>query len=292
MDRFSESISNGLKRILDHQPRAPLRLVVGLNRVDEMVPGGWDVKLNLPTAEAARQIQRKCEYTRLKLASATNIGRNHIEYYSALKRYRLHDLLNRVILHCYAGFKFSDVQPLNFEDVVGVDPDARRFTKEQRALRMGGKPEERASARDRLFAELSRIMSADDLKDLEAKFTAEMKRTPKVAVLGQSGVGKTTTVNALFATEWRTSAVEVGTHEAQEREVTLPSGGTIDVIDLPGYGRSLRDDERYRKIYEKVIPDCDLVLLIIQADRGDLADDQEMITALKKMTAGAPAAHV
>jgi hypothetical protein len=66
-----------------------------------------------------REFDRRCEDTARLLAKVTDIGRDHVEYYSALKRYRLHDLLNRVIRHCYAGFKFHQVQPLHPEDVDG-----------------------------------------------------------------------------------------------------------------------------------------------------------------------------
>jgi len=232
-------------------------------------------------------IDRRCEDTARLLAKVTDIGRDHVEYYSALKRYRLHDLLNRVIRHCYAGFKFHQVQPLHPEDVVGVDPEARAFTKQERAalLRRRG-PD--ASARDKLFVELSKVLDPNDLRMVEEKFAVELRRPPKVAVLGQAGVGKTTTVNALFATRWRTSAVEVGTERPQEKRVALPDGGVIDVLDLPGYGRSIREDAEYERRYRELIPSCDLVLLIIQADRGDLADDQEMILKLKQWTEGAP----
>jgi predicted GTPase len=275
---------NGL---LNRRPRKPLRLVVALNRVDEIVPGGWDPRLNLPTERAIREIDRRCEDTARLLAKVTDIGRDHVEYYSALKRYRLHDLLNRVIRHCYAGFKFHQVQPLHPEDVDGVDPEARAFTKQERAalLRRRG-PD--ASARDKLFVELSKVLDPQDLRMVEEKFAVELRRPPKVAVLGQAGVGKTTTVNALFATRWRTSAVEVGTERPQEKRVALPDGGVIDVLDLPGYGRSIREDAEYERRYRELIPSCDLVLLIIQADRGDLADDQEMILKLKQWTEGAP----
>jgi predicted GTPase len=138
-----------------------------------------------------------------------------------------------------------------------VDPEARAFTKQERAalLRRRG-PD--ASARDKLFVELSKVLDPQDLRMVEEKFAVELRRPPKVAVLGQAGVGKTTTVNALFATRWRTSAVEVGTERPQEKRVALPDGGVIDVLDLPGYGRSIREDVEYERRYRELIPSCDL----------------------------------
>jgi predicted GTPase len=281
-------LTGSLARVIRRGSRTPLRLVVGLNRVDEIVPNGWDLRLNLPTERAVTQIDRRCENAARLLSRMTHLDHDHIEYYSALKRYRLHDLLNRVIANCYAGFKFHDVQPLHAEDIDGVDDEARRFTKEERAVRLQRR-DQGTSVRDRLFAELTNILDPDDVRTIEDRFGTELRRPPRVAVLGQAGVGKTTTVNALFSTAWRTSPVEVGTRDAQQQRVSLPSGGVIDILDLPGYGRSISDDARYEEIYRELIPACDLVLLVIQADRGDLADDQEMIIKLKKWTRGYPA---
>lgn len=266
----------------DHGER--LRLVVGLNRIDEIVPGGWNSSINLPTDDAAAQIDRKCADIRRLIVDGCGIGQDHIEYYSALKRYRLEWLLNCVIRNCYAGFKFSDVEPERFEDVDGVDPDARRFAKEERGRRTE-KAGADGSRRDALFSDLAKVLGADDLKMIEKKFSQEMARPPKVAVIGQSGVGKTTTVNALFATNWKTSAIGVGTHSVQEKVVSLPSGGQIVVSDLPGYGRSLKEDDEYEDSYREIVANCDLVFLVVQADRGDFADDQEMILKIKKWMA-------
>lgn len=278
-------------RVAPPDPTPNLRLVVGLNRVDEILHDAWDARLNQPTEAAAPEIRRKCEDTVQRLARETGVGTSHIEYYSALKRYRLHNILNRVVLHCFGGFKLGDIEPKPFEDVDGVDPDVRTFTREERARRAarsaGGKS---SSTLERVVSEMSRFLDADDAGLLKAKFTTEMRRPPRVAVLGQSGVGKTTTVNALFATDWTTSAVEVGTHTAQEKRVALPSGGEISMVDLPGYGRSLEEDAAYEAQYRATLPQCDLVLLVIQADRGDLADDIEMIRKLSGWLSADPAA--
>ncbi|MBV9480545.1 MAG: 50S ribosome-binding GTPase [Acidobacteria bacterium] len=254
-----------------------------MNRVDEVIPGGWNSAINLPTDDAAVQIDRKCADIKRLIASGCGISETHIEHYSALKRYRLENLLNCVIRNCYAGFKLSDVQPKHFEDVDGVNPDARKFTKEERRRRLEkSAPRVGGSARDEVFADLSKVVSVGDLRLIEQRFNQEMERPPTVAVIGQAGVGKTTTVNALFSVEWKTSAIGVGTHVPQGRTVALPSGGQISVTDLPGYGRSIKEDETYERMYHDVMTDCDLVLLIVQADRGDFADDQEMILKIKE----------
>jgi len=286
------AILPSLKRAAVRDTEPPLRLVVGLNRVDEIVHEGWNTRINLPTRAAASEIQRKCQNVVGLLSKATKISSSQIEYYSAIKRYRLHELLGQMIRHCYAGFKLADVEPLAFEDLEGVDPEARQFAKEEWRRRIGRRrPEISSGDKDRLFAELSRVLGAEDLQRIGEELAVELREPPRIAVLGQAGVGKTTTVNALFATEWRTSAVEVGTRAVNSKSVRLPSGGQINVFDLPGYGRSIADDARYEQIYRDTIPSCDLILLIIQADRGDLADDLEMITRIRDWIREAPNRH-
>lgn len=275
------SIWSNLRR-KDGLRTRPLPLVVGLNRVDEIVYKGWDAHLNLPTPEAELEIDRRCNDLVRLLAASTGIDREHIEYYSAAKRYRLYQLLNRIIQYSVSGFRFSDVEPLPFEELEGVTPEAQQIVKDER-LRLLEQSEDTSTfgGSGELLPELGRFVSEEDLRSIKEKFDAQVSKPPRIAVLGQSGVGKTTTVNALFATDWRTSPVEVGTHYAQSKTVSLASGGQITVNDLPGYGRSRREDADYEKIYREIIPACDLILLIIQADRGDLADDQEMIIRLK-----------
>ena len=60
----------------------------------------------------------------------------------------------------------------------------------------------------------------------------------------------------------------------------MPDGGIITIVDMPGYGRSMEEDEEYKKIYLQELPKCDIILLVVQADTRDLTDDQIMIENL------------
>jgi small GTP-binding protein len=128
-----------------------------------------------------------------------------------------------------------------------------------------------------MFEEMKKILSEDELNLLLTKLRQERSLPPKVAIFGKTGVGKTTTINSLFNAKWKTSHTIVGTTSAQMKEFELSTGGTLNVVDLPGYGRSLAEDREYERIYQQIIPSCDLVLLIVQANARDLADDEEMI---------------
>ena len=258
--------------------KTPIRLVVGLNQVDKMVPNGWDDRLNMPADGVEKEIARRSNDLIKRLAKYANVSHENIEYYSALRRYRLLPLMTKIVRNAYAGFKLDNVQPADPFEL--ADPEVRAFAEQQ----SGGV----TTDKDRMFDEMKKILSEDELNLILSKFKQEKSRPPKVAIFGKSGVGKTTTVNNLFNASFKTSHVLEGTLEAQEKEFSLSTGGTLNVIDLPGYGRSLSKDKEYEKIYRQFIPSCDLVFLIVQASTRDLSDDEEMILKVSEWLQDSP----
>lgn len=256
-----------------------LRLVIGLNQVDKIVPDGWDEKLNAPKKESEEQIVRKCEDIKKRISQETGISKTEIEYYSALKRYRLLNLLNTVIQSARAGFKLENVDPKDPFEL--ADPEVKKFADEQRQELNKTSGQDRSQGE--LLSRFGEILPEQDLESLISKVQQEIQTPPKVAILGKSGVGKTTTINNLFDAKLKTSPTTVGTTQAEIKEFELPDGGSLTVVDLPGYGRSNQDDKEYEKNYEDLIPSCDLVLLIVQANSRDLADDIEMIRKIMKL---------
>jgi predicted GTPase len=192
-----------------------------------------------------------------------------------LKRYRLLPLLTKIISNAYAGFKLDNVQPADPFEL--ADSDVKAFAEQQRREREAKKSGKNLTDKNQMLEEMKKFLSEDDLNLVLSKFKQEKSRPPKVAIFGKAGVGKTTTINSLFNAKWKTSHTIVGTKSAQMKKFDLSTGGTLDVVDLPGYGRSMAEDREYEKIYQDLIPTCDLVLLIVQADQRDYADDEEMI---------------
>ncbi|MGC9525863.1 MAG: GTPase family protein, partial [Limnospira sp.] len=170
-----------------------------------------------------------------------------------------------------------------------ADPEAKKYADEQRK-EIEKSSDQKVSSENQIWKQLeeNENISKDDLKRLKSKLQQEAKLPPKVAVIGQTGVGKTTTINNLFNANLKTSPTTVGTTEAKIEEFTLSTGGTLTVIDMPGYGRSEKEDEEYDKIYQEFIPSCDLILLVLQADKKDFADDIEMIQKIKKWLQDCP----
>jgi predicted GTPase len=266
--------------------KAPIRLVVGLNQVDKIVANAWNDRMNMPEERAAKEIARRCNDLTQRLAKYADISTDNIEYYSALKRYRLLPLLAKIVSNAYAGFKLDNVQPADPFEL--ADPEVKAFADQQRREREAKKSSRTSTDKDRMFEEMKKILSEDDLNLVLDKFRQERSLPPKVAIFGKAGVGKTTTINSLFNAKWKTSHTIVGTTSAQMKEFELSTGGTLSVVDLPGYGRSLAEDREYEKIYQDTIPSCDLVLLIVQADAKDLADDEEMILKVAEWLKDSP----
>ncbi len=265
--------------------KTPLRLVIGLNQVDKMVSDGWDMRLNMPTESAEKQIQRRSNDIIQRLTKYADITSENIEYYSALKRYRLVPLLTKIIKNAYAGFKLDNLQPADLFEL--ADPEVKAFADEERKRRAKSKGKE-VTAKDVMFEEMRKILSEDELNLVLDKFRQERQLPPKVAILGKAGVGKTTTINSVFNAQWKTSHTIVGTTKAQMKEFALSTGGTLTVVDLPGYGRSVAEDREYEKIYQEMIPSCDLVFLVLQANTRDLTDDQEMILKITEWLKDCP----
>lgn len=254
-----------------------VRLVAAVNGVDKIGPGNWDARLNAPSREQKESIRRRCEDIAARISATTGLATDQVEYYSALKRYRLPALLNAIILTARAGFKLDAIEPRDpFEF---ADSDVREFALKERARRAAAQQGDATPLQD-LEEQLASHLPPSKLAQLKAALRQEADRPPKIAFLGKAGVGKTTTINNLFNAKLVTSHTLVGTTQAHVNEFALETGGSLSVVDLPGYGRTRKEDAEYETIYRAILPDCDVALLILQADTRDFADDEEMIRNL------------
>lgn len=248
-------------------------LVVGINQVDNL--GDWNLKLNLPTEKTKKDIERKSN----DLMSKLIVNRSQIEYFSALRGYRLIELLGKLIQHSKSSsLPVAEINPMVvFDKEVSPEmpDDVRTFYKEkwQERKQRAGK-----LANIQLLIEDMRSKLTDSEKKEFDKVFLKMKSEPtRIGILGKTGVGKTTTVNNLFRAKFKASRTVVGTTKAQYKDFELPDGSIITIVDMPGYGRSIKEDTEYEQIYLQELPKCDIILLMVQANSRDFVDDQEMI---------------
>ena len=105
------------------------------------------------------------------------------------------------------------------------------------------------------------------------------KKPPTIGLIGVSGVGKSSTVNAMFKTDLAISHVVACTKafEKKDLEVTMKEGvgkGQVvhlRVIDAPGLGEDIKLDPKYLSMYRDHLPECDVNLWVITARNRAIA---------------------
>lgn len=254
------------------------RVVIGINQVDNLGP--WDCRLNLPTEATEEAIAKRTKaIVDLLSKGSHSAAKEQIEHYSALRAYRMYQMLAKIAQNCKEGIIIPDnpVKSWDGDKFPDMPEDVREFYIEKATeldKKMSG------MGIDSLLGKILDKLDAKDQKKLKEKWAVKKSTPIRVGILGKAGVGKTTTVNNLFNATFKVSRNAVGTTEAQYKDFMLPDGGTITIVDMPGYGRSLNEDESYKQIYLQELPKCDIILLIVQADTRDLTDDQIMIENL------------
>jgi small GTP-binding protein len=138
-------------------------------------------------------------------------------------------------------------------------------------------------------ADYANVLSNDALSlnpELQQRLAAWLEDWPNICVLGQTGRGKSSTINRLFGVK----IADVGHHEACTTTVTdyrLVTGSFLNrptgvvMWDVPGYGDERLTWEQYVKLYRRLSRKCDVVLFMVDNDR-QLQLDFKMFNKLMK----------
>lgn len=113
---------------------------------------------------------------------------------------------------------------------------------------------------------------------LQPDYLQEITERPfRVAVIGRSGVGKTTTLNSVFGLNRYTSRIAEGTTDVEEEIFDVRDGFKLSIFDMPGLGNDIDKDVQYEKLYEKILPGCDVIVYIINGRSREVGEDCDIL---------------
>lgn len=135
----------------------------------------------------------------------------------------------------------------------------------------------------RKFLDASKSVTDQEKGEVAKKLSDEIRNRPfKVAVIGQGGVGKTSTIQSVFGVQPsrcnKIRAVEEGTSDVEEKIFDIEDGFSLSLSDMPGLKNDITKDEKiYIPLYKKILPDCDLVIYVVDAHAKQLGIDIKIL---------------
>ncbi len=121
-------------------------------------------------------------------------------------------------------------------------------------------------------------------KQFKVKLDKAFSYEPKVAVLGKTGVGKSSLTNALFGQDVCPIS-DVSACTRDPKEVFMKLSGTsqgIRLMDVPGIGENSKRDEAYYRLYAEILKECDMVLWVLKGDDRAFASDEDFYNTCMK----------
>ncbi len=107
---------------------------------------------------------------------------------------------------------------------------------------------------------------------------------PKIAIIGFTGVGKSTTLNALFNAGQPTSNIRACTQKEAPiiGDVSKYTGskGSVIIYDMPGLGEDIYSDRQHFETYRKVLPIVDIAIWTFHTGDRSMTPMQEALQSL------------
>src|SRR5437660_10525108 len=112
---------------------------------------------------------------------------------------------------------------------------------------------------------------------VEKWWNEETEKSLIISIMGQTGVGKSSLINALFGTDLHVDPVSPGTLKPEVRYVKGKSGHNVTLYDLPGIGESQKADEQYFDQYKQMLLESNVVIWATLADSRSFSFDRDAL---------------
>ena len=142
---------------------------------------------------------------------------------------------------------------------------------------------ENGSGTGELLDEVIKVFPSEGLEDPDAGI-------PKIAILGRPNVGKSSFLNALLGTDRSIVTDEAGTTRDAIHSYYKMFGKNFILIDTAGVRKKgkVKDDIEFYSVLRslKALEECDVCIVIIDAERGVEAQDVNLISLAQRQGKG------
>lgn len=132
-------------------------------------------------------------------------------------------------------------------------------------------------------------ISNEDFEKIWEKVTDKVNNEPppKIAFIGNYGVGKSSTLNSLFNAGQPISYMETCTPEDGLIEIKAETvegeKGFLDVYEILGLNECIKSQEKHLETYKKVLSSIDVAIWVLEAQNGGLKNIKETLNDIWEM---------